>query len=95
MNYSTQSYISIGETAQILGVAVVTIRRWDKLGKLTVSFRTFGNHRRYLKSDIFRLLNKDKKTICYSRVSSHDQKNDLIRQDVKLLDFAKKKIFKT
>jgi hypothetical protein len=27
MNYSTQSYISIGETAQILGVDVVTIRR--------------------------------------------------------------------
>jgi len=32
MKNSTQSYISIGEAAIILGVAVVTLRRWDKLG---------------------------------------------------------------
>lgn len=33
MQNSTQSYISIGEAATILGVVVVTLRRWDKLGK--------------------------------------------------------------
>ncbi len=91
MKNSTQSYISIGEAATILGVAVVTLRRWDKLGKLKVGFRTFGNHRRYLKSDIFRLLNHNKKTICYSRVSSHDQKKDLVTQEAKLLNYCKKK----
>ena len=91
MKNLTQSYISIGEASKILGVAVVTLRRWDKLGKLNVSFRTFGNHRRYLKADIFRLLNHNKKTICYSRVSSHDQKKDLDTQEVKLLHYCKKK----
>ena len=91
MQNSTQSYISIGEAATILGVAVVTLRRWDKLGKLKVGFRTFGNHRRYLKADIFRLLNHNKKTVCYSRVSSNDQKKDLITQENRLLDYCKKK----
>ena len=30
MQNSTQSYISIGEAATILGVAVVTLIRWDR-----------------------------------------------------------------
>ena len=74
MKNSTQSYISIGEAATILGVAVVTLRRWDKLGKLKVGFRTFGNHRRYLKADIFGLLNHNKKTVCYSNQMMSEDK---------------------
>jgi putative resolvase len=41
------NHISIGEVSIILGVSVVTLRRWDRLGKLKPLFRTFGNHRRY------------------------------------------------
>jgi predicted site-specific integrase-resolvase len=89
MNQEEQ-YLSIGKVAKILGVAVVTLRRWEKLGKLNAKFRTFGNHRRYFKSDIAKLLKiDDKKVICYSRVSSHDQKKDLIRQDEKLRHYCK------
>ncbi len=41
------TYLSIGQAAKILGVSVVTLRRWEKLGHLLSSFRTFGEHRRY------------------------------------------------
>jgi putative resolvase len=89
-----EQYLSIGKVAKILGVAVVTLRRWEKIGKLNAKFRTFGNHRRYFKSDISKLLNiHDKKIICYSRVSSHDQKKDLIRQDEKLRHYCKENQF--
>ena len=84
------NYLSVGQVAKLLGIAVVTVRRWEKIGKLTSCFRTFGNHRRYSKHDIFRLLNNNKKTICYSRVSSHDQKKDLLVQEQKLLHFCEK-----
>ena len=71
--------LSIGKTAQYLGVSAVTLRRWEKLGKIS-SFRTFGNHRRYVENEIFNINNKNKLHIGYARVSSHDQKEDLIRQ---------------
>jgi putative resolvase len=86
--YHENEHFSIGKTAKLLGVSVVTIRRWDKLGKLTSIFRTFGNHRIFNISDIYRLLNKNKDkprtNICYARVSSHDQKKDLETQALKL-----------
>jgi excisionase family DNA binding protein len=43
--------LSIGKTAEILGVHIDTLREWDKEGKL-VPVKTFGNHRRYKQSDI-------------------------------------------
>ncbi|ELP5899942.1 MerR family DNA-binding transcriptional regulator, partial [Vibrio vulnificus] len=48
-------YVSIGQAAALIGVAVVTLRRWEKEGKLLSSFRTFGKHRRYKVSDILLL----------------------------------------
>jgi len=41
-----EASVSIGRAATLLGVSVPTIRRWDKLGKIVVRFRTIGNHRR-------------------------------------------------
>ena len=40
-------YISIGETAKMLGVHVKTIRRWEKKGIINEDFRTVGGHKRY------------------------------------------------
>lgn len=71
--------ISVKEAANLLGVTTKTIRTWDNAGKIT-SERTKGNHRRY---DISKLLNRksdESITIAYARVSSHDQKEDLVRQ---------------
>ena len=70
---------SIGKTAKFLGVSTVTLRRWEKSGKIS-SFRTLGNHRRFQESEIIKINNKEKLHIGYARVSSHDQKEDLIRQ---------------
>ncbi len=83
-------YISIGTAAAILGVSVVTLRRWEKLGKLVCGFRTFGNHRRYKKHDIYKITDKTPRiNICYARVSSHDQKKDLVTQGNFLLEHCR------
>jgi len=80
-------FISIKETSEIIGVTTTTLRRWEANEKLKSHHRTLGNHRRYKLSDILNIINKNisndesqRKVICYSRVSTHDQKNDLIRQ---------------
>ncbi len=82
--------ISIGKAANILGVSKQTLRRWETQSKIKV-FRTPQNHRRY---DIFSIqgfttkkpaANTEEITIGYARVSSQDQKNDLITQ-AKLLE---------
>lgn len=78
-------YVSISVAAKTLGVSIQTLRRWDEEGTL-VADRTPKNHRRYDLSkitpeQIHKLDSQDqRKTIAYARVSSHDQKEDLIRQ---------------
>ena len=90
LEYSTNS-ISIGQASSLLGVSVVTLRRWNKLGKLN-SFRTFGNHRRFNLNDILDIINpsKNKLHVAYARVSSHDQKKDLDTQIKRLELFIDK-----
>ena len=84
-------YISIGEAAQMLGVSMQTLRRWDKEGKLRAE-RTPSGHRRYLAADVATFnplgINTDslfRPTIAYARVSSADQKKELDRQ-IKVLE---------
>ena len=87
-------HVSIGEAAIILGLSVVTLRRWDRSGLLKPVFRTFGNHRRYNLSDITKMFNKNvnsDKVIGYSRVSSFDQKKDLETQTNVLKNYIKNK----
>jgi len=78
-------FISIGEAAELAGVSVDTIRRWEKSGKVK-SERTDGNHRRYRRSDF--VSQPEGITILYARVSSHDQKADLERQEAVLQAYA-------
>lgn len=75
--------VNIGKAAQELGVTRETLRRWEREGKIVVD-RTPKGHRRY---DIMKLKGatpkktfSTKRTIGYARVSSHDQKSDLVRQ---------------
>ncbi len=96
MKIIESQYVSIGQAAKIIGLSIPTLRRYEKLGKLDVDFRTFGNHRRYdiesLKK-VFSKNNQSTKTICYARVSSAGQKDDLHIQEQKLLDYCKNKKF--
>ena len=71
---------------KLLGVTIQTMRNWDKKGLLKPDELTKGGERRY-KLETLKHINKnivfnkdDLKTIAYARVSSHDQKDDLIRQ---------------
>lgn len=72
----------IGQAAKALGVSQSTLRRWERDGKISPE-RTEGSHRLYRLSQfkIAKKLNiRERKTIAYARVSSHDQKSDLERQ---------------
>lgn len=78
--------LSIGQASKVLGVTIQTLRNWDKKGLLKPDELTKGGERRY-KLETLRNINKcvvfnsdNLKTIAYARVSSHDQKDDLIRQ---------------
>ena len=87
--------VTIGKAAKILGVSVMTLRRWDESGRL-VSIRTEGGHRRYdiskIKPETVRQFefSGNRKTIAYARVSSRDQKDDLERQKQVLELFCSK-----
>jgi excisionase family DNA binding protein len=77
-------FLSIGEAAKALGVSITTLRRWEESGRIDVE-HTVGGHRRY---DLLKIApgllraesDRNRKTIAYARVSSHDQKDDLERQ---------------
>ena len=82
--FNMERIVGISEAAEVLGVSVTTLRRWEASGKL-VAEHTAGGHRRYdiavLRPELFRATEAAKrKTIAYARVLSHDQKNDLERQ---------------
>ena len=74
---------SIGKAAKELGVSRDTLRRWERAGKV-ISERTPKGHRRYNLAYLLgaapRKVLSEKRTIAYARVSSHDQKEDLVRQ---------------
>lgn len=79
---------SIGELALLLGVAVITLRRWHASGQLLPACRTPGGHRRYDAQAIQAQLGiepcSERRTIAYARVSSHDQAEQLKTQAQRL-----------
>jgi len=62
--------VPIGEMARSLGVAVVTLRRWERSGKLKPTLRTAGGHRRYGELAGTAAAGK---TVLYARVSCSDR----------------------
>lgn len=86
-------YLGISEAAKQLGVTPATLRRWEREGKIAAVKRTAGNQRRYdlshfHNSQLTKIPTSKSKTIAYARVSSHDQKPDLIRQQEMLSLFC-------
>jgi putative resolvase len=76
--------LRIAQAAKELGVAPETLRRWEAAGKIEAE-RTANGHRRYDIAKLRGLMPRKnqpslKVTIGYARVSSRDQKEDLIRQ---------------
>ena len=83
------SRISISEAAQLLGVSIRTLYRWEEKGKIQ-PLRTEGGHRRYEVADLLGVKNDASLTVGYARVSSHEQKEDLKRQVIVLESYCAK-----
>ena len=47
--------LNIKEASELLNVSKSTLRRWEKENKIK-SYRTPGNHRRYLKDELLKLI---------------------------------------
>ena len=90
-------HLSIGKSAEYLGISLSTMYRWEIKGLLTPCFRTNGNHRRYSISKLLMISknnenkNDNRKIICYARVSTHSQKKDLETQKQVLIKYCNDK----
>ena len=83
--------VKIGKAAEMLGVEVQTLHAWEKSGELIPDRRSKGVTRYYDVGKIRGLGNEDMPRVGYARVSSHDQKNDLVRQQELLEAFCSAK----
>ena len=76
--------VKIGEAARLIGSTPDTLRKWEATGELLPARKTRGGTRYYAVADLLGLKNEDAPTVAYARVSSHDQKADLERQQAAL-----------
>lgn len=80
--------IRIGAAARILGVTPQTLRKWESTGYLAPLRKSPGGTRYYSAGQLLGLQSDDLPSVCYARVSSHDQKSDLDRQQVLLESYC-------
>ena len=57
-----REYLTVKEAAKVLGVAVLTLHRWDAAGKLKARRHPINNYRLYKRGDLVKLLTKVTKT---------------------------------
>ena len=76
--------MKIGAAAELLGTTPGQLRKWEMSGELLLARKTRGGTRYYAMSDLLGVANESSPTVCYARVSSHDQKGDLDRQHAAL-----------
>jgi predicted site-specific integrase-resolvase len=90
-------HLSIGQAAVLLGISITTLRRWEREGFFSPTYRTLGGHRRYALTALEKLFTESHspdqalhglKALGYARVSSHDQRKDLETQKLKLETFC-------
>ena len=70
----------IGEAAKLLGTSPDTMRKWEATGELLPKRKTQSGTRYYDVAELQNLGDADVPTVCYARVTSHDQKEDIERQ---------------
>ena len=88
-------FIKIGEAAQLLGVSVQTLRRWEEFGDIKPARRTPKGTRLYSLQDLLGAGDLHYPTVAYASVSSNDQKEDLERQYAVLEAFCGKNGWQT
>lgn len=90
-----KKFVKIGEAATLLGVSIDTLRKWERSGELPPDRKTAGGTRFYDVAKLLNLGDSDYPTVCYARVSSHDQKADLDRQREMLETYCAAKGWRT
>ena len=84
-------HLSTQQVCSFLSISLSTFYRYCKRGLIKPSFFTSGGHRRFCFNQLqqaFSIKNNAELVVCYARVSSHDQHNDLITQQAKLTSYA-------
>jgi predicted site-specific integrase-resolvase len=88
------SLVKIGKSGRNAQREVQTLRKWEESGELIPDRRSKGGTRYYDVGKLMGLGNEDMPRIGYARVSSHDQKNDLVRQQELLEAFCRQRLAK-
>lgn len=88
-----ENTIGIGHAAELLGVTVKTLQRWEREGRLIPAARTPSNRRRYTESQLRAFMRLPspavpRRIVAYCRVSSAAQRPDLVNQRHVLEQFA-------
>jgi excisionase family DNA binding protein len=87
MSTQPNKVLNPSQVCTLLKISNRTLQQWSDDKKIN-SFRTTGGHRRFYMGDIIHLLHPDdhsaqvdeRKKVCYCRVSTAKQKDDLDRQ---------------
>ena len=91
--------VKIGAAAKLLGTTPGQLRKWEANGELLPARKTQGGTRYYAIADLFgrsaAASPEELLTVCYARVSSHDQKADLDRQQAALEAYCATKGWRT
>lgn len=87
--------VKIGEAAKLIGSTPGTLRKWEFSGELLPARKTKGGTRYYSVADLLSIGDQDAPTVCYARVSSQDQKEDLERQHAMLEAYCAAKGWRT
>ena len=89
--------VKIGEAAKMLGTSAAQLRKWEQTGELRPTRKTQGGTRYYSIAALvgYQERQTDPLTVCYARVSSHDQKDDLDRQHTTLEAYCATKGWRT
>lgn len=87
--------VKIGEAARLLGTTPDTLRKWEATGEVLPTRKTRGGTRYYDVALLLKLDSGDYPTIGYARVSSTDQKEDLVRQQAMLEAYCSAKGWRT
>jgi predicted site-specific integrase-resolvase len=87
--------VKIGEAAKLLGTTPETLRKWEATGEVIPTRKTKGGTRYYDAAKLLNIDSGDYPTVGYARVSSNDQKDDLIRQQAMLESYCAAKGWRT
>ena len=78
---TTKKYLTTKEVADLLGITPLTVRNWDKTGKMKAYRNPINNYRIYKPSDIEFFLQKIKKVKKIKKIKTIPDKTDNKQED--------------